>query len=50
MNMSENANMVEGLRKIGFTDTQITDFLLMVEGRITQDEWEKRFNREKEKA
>lgn len=47
MNMTENANMKESLRRLGFTDTQITDFILAVEGRISLDELEERFNREK---
>ena len=43
MTMEENANLAEGLRRLGFTDTQIIDFLLAVGGRITLDELEKRF-------
>lgn len=47
MNMNENANLVEGLRAIGFTDTQIADFLLMVEGRISIEDFKDRFEKEK---
>ena len=47
MNMTENANLIEGLRKIGFTDSQIADLMLMVEGRIDIDEWVKRFKENK---
>lgn len=43
MTMSEKANLIEGLRKIGFSDSQIADFQLMVEGRISIDEFKKRF-------
>ncbi len=43
MNMDENANLVEGLRLIGFSDTQIADLFLMVEGRISMEEWKKRY-------
>ncbi|MBO6214369.1 MAG: hypothetical protein J6N76_02400 [Lachnospiraceae bacterium] len=47
MNMTENANLIEGLRQIGFTDSQIADLMLMVEGRIDIDEWVKRFKENK---
>ena len=50
MNMTENANLVEGLRAIGFTDTQIADFLLMLEGRLSIDSWKERFEEEAEKG
>ena len=43
MTMTENANLIESLRAIGFTDSQITDFLLSVEGRISIEEFKKRF-------
>ena len=43
MNMTENANLVESLRRIGFTDTQIADLILSIEGRISLDELEIRF-------
>ena len=46
MNMDENANLAEGLRAIGFSDTQIEDMLLMIEGRISISEWKERFERE----
>ena len=49
MTMTENANMVEGLRAINFTDTQVADLLLMIEGRITVEEWKKRFEEEEKK-
>ena len=48
MTANENANMVEGLREIGFSDTQIADMLLMIEGRISIQEWKDRFDRENE--
>ena len=38
MNMTENANMIQLLQKIGWTDEQITNFMLGVEGRISLDE------------
>ncbi len=38
MTMSENANMAELFRSIGWTDEQIVDFLLGVEGRISIEE------------
>ena len=44
MNMTEIANLIEGLRKIGFSDSQIADFQLMIEGRINLDEWVERYN------
>ena len=47
--MNEIANLIEGLRKIGFSDTQITDFQLMVEGRITIDEFKERYEKENDK-
>ncbi len=43
MNMTENANMVESLRALGWTGEQIADFILAVEGRITTEELKKRF-------
>ena len=46
MNMSENANLIEGLRLLGFTDTQIADFILAVEGRISLEEMKKRHDAE----
>ena len=47
MNMTETANLIEGLRAIGFSDSQITDFQLMVEGRISKEEFKEKFEREK---
>ena len=35
MNMMENANMIQLLQKIGWSDAQITNFMLGVEGRIS---------------
>ena len=35
MNMMESANMVQLLQKIGWSDSQITNFILGVEGRIS---------------
>lgn len=49
MNMTENANLVEGLRRLGFTDTQIADLILAIEGRISLDELEQRYNAERDK-
>lgn len=49
MNMTENANLVEGLRRIGFTDTQIADLILAIEGRISLDELEARYKSENNK-
>ena len=43
MSVSENANLNEGLRKIGFTSSQIADLQLMVSGWITINEWIKRY-------
>ncbi len=43
MNMTENANLVEGLRALGWTGEQIADFILAIEGRITTEELKKRF-------
>ena len=50
MNMTEIANLIEGLREIGFTNTQITDLQLMVEGRIDKEEWKRRYEQEKQKS
>ena len=33
MNMTENANLIEFLQSIGWTDEQITNLMLVVEGR-----------------
>ena len=38
MNMTENANMIQFLQSIGWSDAQITNFMLCIEGRITIDE------------
>ena len=47
MNMTENANLIEGLRRVGFSDTQIADLQLMIEGRISMEDWEKRYSEAK---
>lgn len=49
MNMTENANLVEALRRIGFTDTQIADLILAIGGRISLDELEMRYKTEDDK-
>ncbi len=38
MNMTENANLIEFLQAIGWTDEQITNFILVIEGRRSIDE------------
>ena len=38
MTMIENANLVEILRKLGWTGDQIADYILGIEGRISTDE------------
>ena len=35
MNMTENANLIQFLKAIGWTDSQITNLILCIEGRIT---------------
>ena len=45
MNMNENANLIECLRSIGFTDTQITDLFLAIEGRISIEEFASRYKK-----
>ena len=45
MTMTENANLIESLRAIGFTDSQITDFLLSVAGRISIEDFKKKFEK-----
>ena len=49
MDMTENANFIEALERIGFTSKQITDLILCIEGRITIDEFAERYEQEKEK-
>lgn len=44
MNMTESSNFAEAMRRIGLNDTQIVDLLLAIEGRISLDEMEKRYN------
>ena len=48
MTMNENANMAELFRSIGWTDEQIVDFLLGVEGRISIDEAARRIKQSSE--
>ena len=43
MNMTETANLIEGLREIGFSDSQIADFQLMIEGRISKEEFREKY-------
>ena len=43
MSVTENANLTEGLRRIGFSLSQIADLQLMMSGWITMDEWLKRY-------
>ncbi|MBO6109075.1 MAG: hypothetical protein J6P16_06710 [Eubacterium sp.] len=38
MNMTENANMIQILEKLGWTGEQINKFMLGIEGRLTVDE------------
>ena len=44
MEGNELANMIEGLRAIGFSEKQITDFILMIAGRISIEEWVQCYN------
>ncbi len=48
MTMAETANMVEALQAAGFTSQQINDFILAVEGRISIEEFRKRYEAEKQ--
>ena len=48
MNMTETANLVETLQAAGFTSQQINDFILSVEGRISIEEFKKRYEKELE--
>lgn len=51
MNQKETANLIYALRAVGFSDTQITDFQLAVEGGLSLEEWkEKYLAEEKRKA
>ena len=38
MNVTENANLIEILRQVEWSDTEITDFQLGVGGRISVEE------------
>ena len=38
MTMTENANLIQFLQEIGWTDSQITNMMLCVEGRISIQE------------
>ncbi|MBQ4482617.1 MAG: hypothetical protein II966_05230 [Lachnospiraceae bacterium] len=42
---SEMANLIEGLRRIGFKDVQINDMMLMMAGTISIREWEIRYRK-----
>ena len=44
--MNEISRIIESLRVIGYTDTQILDLLLVAEGRISKEEWKNRFETE----
>ena len=46
MNMSETANFIEILQKLGWSGDQINNFLLGIEGRISLDETAKRIEEE----
>ncbi len=49
MDITENANFIEALERIGFTSKQITDLMLCINGRIEIDEFAERYEQEKEK-
>ena len=38
MTMQENVRFIEGLRRRGWTDTEITDFMIEIESGIIKDE------------
>ena len=42
MTMTENANLIEILKKLGWTGDQIADFILGIAGTISTDESAKR--------
>ena len=42
MTMSENANLIQFLQSIGWSDSQITNMFLCVEGRISIEEASKK--------
>lgn len=48
--MTENANLIEALRLLGFSDTQITDLILAIGGRISLEEMKARYDKEAIKA
>ena len=43
MNMTENANLIISLEKIGFSGDQITSLILAIEGSISTDEFAERY-------
>ena len=49
MNMVENANLIQYLQSIGWTDSQITNLMLVTEGRISIEDAAKK-HKELEKA
>lgn len=46
MNMTENANFIQFLQAIGWSDAQITNFMLAVEGRISIEEAKEKHEKE----
>ena len=50
MTMSENANLIEILRAIGWNGEQISDFLLGVEGRVSIEETAEKIKKENKTA
>ena len=46
MNMTETANFIEILQKLGWTGEQINNFQLGIEGRLSIDESADRIHRE----
>lgn len=50
MTMTENANLIEILRAVGWTGDQISDFLLGVEGRVSVEETAQKIKRQTEGA
>ncbi len=49
MNKNEKTNLIEGLRAVGFSDTQIMDFTLYLAGRMNIEEWKRKFEEEEKK-
>ena len=50
MTMSENANLIEILRAIGWNGEQISEFLLGVEGRVSIEEKAEKIKKENKTA